>query len=71
MARANLEEAEIKCRNMARKLKEMLPNGWGFTIILYSYGDGGFTTYLSTGDREGCIKMLRETADLIEKRKEI
>lgn len=60
MNRANLEKAEIEAKNLARELKSKLPIGWGFTIVLYNYGGDGFMTYLSTGKREDCIKMLEE-----------
>ena len=59
MERASLEEAENQARKIGRVLKTALPIGWGFTIVLYTY-DQGFTTYLSTGQREDCIKMLEE-----------
>lgn len=62
--RANLEQAEIKCREIAKKIgraiKADMPLNWGFTLILYSYGGDGFMTYLSSGEREQCIKMLEE-----------
>lgn len=58
--RAPLEAAEVEAQKIARILKDNMPNGWGFTLILYSYGAEGFMTYLSTGQREDCIKMLEE-----------
>lgn len=60
MDRAPLESAEVEAKKIARILKDNMPDGWGFTLILYSYGGEGFMTYLSTGQREDCIKMLEE-----------
>ena len=58
--RASLEEAENEARRIARILKSSMPKDWGFTLILYSFGGDGFMTYLSSGQREDCIKMLEE-----------
>ena len=65
--RANLEQAEVKAREIARVLKKAMPNEWGFTLVLYSYGGDGFMTYLSSGDRQDCIKMLEELLGHIKK----
>lgn len=67
MDRAPLEAAEVEALKIARVLKDNMPNGWGFTLILYNYGDEGFMTYLSTGQREDCIKMLEELLLKIKK----
>ena len=71
MPRATLEEAEIKCRDIARKIKSEMPKHWGFLLILTSHGEKGFSTYLSSVERECAVSLLRETADSIEERKEI
>jgi len=65
--RAPLENAEVVARNVARLIKEACPPGWAFALILASYGESGFMTYLSSMRREDTIKLLRETADKIEK----
>lgn len=41
-------------------VRSMMPPGWGFTLILASYGEGGGLLYISTVEREDSIKMLRE-----------
>jgi len=69
--KATLEEAEIKCRDIARKIKAEMPKDWGFLLILTSHGENGHSTYLSSVERSCAIKLLRETADSIEQRKEI
>lgn len=65
--RATLEEAETYCRRIGRFLKAYLPNGWGFTVLLTSYGDNGLTTYISSCKRPDMIKALREMADKLER----
>ena len=64
--REPLEKAEIKAREIGKIIKSQMPDGFGFTLVLYSYGENGVMTYLSSGQREDCIKMLRECADKIE-----
>jgi len=56
--RATLEESEKSCRDIGRILKDNMPQGWGFTLILTSYGDNGLLTYMSSCRREDMIKCL-------------
>lgn len=65
--RAPLENAEVVARDIGRLIKGACPPGWGFALILASYGQDGFMTYLASMRREDAIKLLRETADKIEK----
>ncbi len=58
--RATLEEAENQAREIGRTLKGIMPKGWGFTLILSSYGDNGFSTYISSYNREDMILSLHE-----------
>ena len=57
---ATLAEAIEKAKETGRYIKSQMPPGWGFVLILASYGDEGAMTYLSSIDRETCIKMLKE-----------
>lgn len=66
MARATLEEAERKMQSIARVVKGMVPEGWGFTVLCYSWGENGFMNYVSNGQRPDMIKALRECADKLE-----
>lgn len=66
-----LEGAEIQARKIGEKIKEMVPDGWCFTLVLASKGAGGYLTYISNIDRECSIKMLGETVLLMIDRKEI
>ena len=71
--RATLEQAETAARNMARRLKGELPEGWGFVVVLANYGEAteeGLKTFLSTVQRADAVKLLREMADAIESREE-
>lgn len=66
MKRAPLESAENSAREIARTIKEACPPGWGFVLVLASYGEGGLSTYLSSVQRADAMKLLREMADRIE-----
>lgn len=60
MTRDSLFEAEEEARKIARLLKERMPPGWGFFLCLASFGDDGFTTYLSSVQRECAGSMMLE-----------
>lgn len=69
--RATLEQAENKARRIGEALRDAMKDlpGWGFTVILTSFGDNGLTTYLSSCNRQDMIKAMREMADHLEKGK--
>lgn len=54
----NLEE---HARGIGRVLKDSVPPGVGFALILFTFGGDGWLTYLSNGQREDMIKCLEET----------
>lgn len=37
-----------------------LPEGWGFNLLLFTYGAGGSLFYLSSAEREDVIAVMRE-----------
>lgn len=45
---------------VAKKLKAAMPPGVGFTLFLFEYGNKGFTSYISTADREDMISLIKE-----------
>lgn len=65
--RVTLEEAERKMQGIARAVQAMVPKGWGFTVLCFSWGENGFMNYVSNAERDDMIKALRECADKIEK----
>lgn len=40
--------------------------GAGFVLLGFTFGEGGFSTYLSNGCRSDVVRLLRETADRLE-----
>lgn len=41
-------------------LKPAMPEGWGFLLMIFSFGEGGSTFYISDAQRQDVIKMLKE-----------
>lgn len=65
--RAPLETAEVVARKIGTSIGSVLPPGWCFTLILASIGEGGYTTWISSIEREDTIRLLREVADKMER----
>lgn len=38
----------------------------GFMLMVFDFGDGGFSAYISNAEREDMIKLLREQANRLE-----
>ena len=60
----NLASLEAQAREIARALKAGLPSGCGFFLLLFDFGDSGWMTYMSNGQRADMRRLLRE---LLEK----
>ncbi len=57
----------VKMRQIADMVEREVP-GMAFVLLIAEFGGPhGLSNYISNGDREDCIKWLRETADRIEK----
>lgn len=54
------EEIETKLRELASMIGSQLPEGWGFNLLLFSYGEGGNLFYISSAEREDTIKVMKE-----------
>jgi hypothetical protein len=61
------EQLESVCGGIAGVIKEALPQGTGFALVLFDFGEAGNTAYASTGERADTIKMLRELAGNLER----
>lgn len=55
-----LAELEAAARQLGRRIKQGVPPGVGFVVVMYDYGPNGHMTFLSSGDRGDTMKMLRE-----------
>jgi hypothetical protein len=41
-------------------IKERLPEGWGFGLLMFTYGEGGTMTWISSAQREDMLKAMQE-----------
>ena len=60
--RYEVRQAEIEqlLYRFGRLFGDDLPEGWGFALFLFSYGDNGSMFYISSGQRADVIRMLKE-----------
>lgn len=54
------EEIKSKLRFIGSNIDEQLPEGWGFGLFIFSYGENGAMFWLSSAQREDMIKSLKE-----------
>lgn len=59
-------EVETKLREIGGVIGKELPQGFGFTLFLFEYGEGGSMFYISSAQREDMIKAIME---FLEKQK--
>lgn len=59
----------IFMRKLGEAIKSTLPAGTGMILLTFNVDEtvpGSQANYLSTANREDCIKLLRETADRLD-----
>lgn len=57
------EELRSLLNTLGRTIGTNLPKGWGFTLLLFSFGDDGATFYISNASRDTMIPALQEFVD--------
>lgn len=55
-----LRALESEARDIGHLLMRRMPPNAGFLLVLYDFGEGGWSTYISSGQRADCIKLMRE-----------
>jgi hypothetical protein len=53
-------EVEVLLRDIGKIIGNRLPEGWGFTLLLFSFGEGGDLFYISNAQRDDMIRCMRE-----------
>lgn len=53
-------ELEATARAIGRTIKDGLPEGVGFAVLVFDLGSGGTMTYLSNAQRDDMVRALRE-----------
>lgn len=58
----NVRDPEIEAllKSLGDRLKFSMPPGWGFNLMLFTYGEGGNLFYISSAEREDVIKVMKE-----------
>jgi hypothetical protein len=57
-----VDEPEIRAmlNDIGHTIGDQLPAGWGMTLLIFSFGDGGATFYISNAERGTMIAALQE-----------
>lgn len=67
----NAEEfVKGKMKNIAQKVENELPNGFGFVVLTFSFNTEPNTSqmlYVSNADRQDIVKAMKEWIDKTEK----
>lgn len=59
--------AEKAAQAVAGVINTALPPGYGFALLAFSFGEGGYLTHVSNANRADLVRVLREAADKIER----
>ena len=62
----DLRMLEAQARDLGVRIGQSLPEGVGFTLLVFTYGDGGWLPYLSSAQRSDMIRTLREALAKLE-----
>lgn len=65
--REPLEQAEVSARRLGEKIRRSMPRGWGFFLVLSSFGADGFLTYLSSIERASARELVLDLFQRWEK----
>lgn len=57
-----IENAEIEglLNEIGKSLGKKMPKGWGFNLLLFSFGEGGAMFYISNAQRPDMIAAMKE-----------
>ncbi len=55
-----LADLEAQAASIGRVIKEQLPPGVGMTLFIFTLGEGGWMTFVSSAERADVVESLRE-----------
>lgn len=61
-----LAALETATRIQGERLRNAMPEGVGFCLFLFSFGEDGWATFASNADRGDLVEALRELATRLE-----
>jgi len=56
----DLEGLEKAAHSLGTIIKETMPKDVGFFLLMFTFGKGGWSTFVSSADREDMILALEE-----------
>lgn len=64
----NEELIKARLRHVAHVLEDMLPEGYGFTLLTYQFGENpdNRLNYVSNSNREDVVKAMKEWIEKTE-----
>lgn len=57
------DEVQAMLKDIGQKLHGSMPEGFGFALLMFSFGEGGATFYISDAQRDDMIKAMQEFID--------
>lgn len=60
-------ELQDAMKQVARAIDDKLPLDYGFALLVFRLGEGGFMNYVSNANRSDMCQALREAADQLER----
>lgn len=54
------EKAEAMLKEIGDLLRHACPKGYGFSLLIFSFGEGGNMFYTSNAERESLIQAMQE-----------
>ena len=61
MSKQNYMPGGNAMRLIGNMINEILPEGWGFTVIVFQFNKPGLANYISSAERATMLKALKET----------
>lgn len=65
-SKAKYRQSEAMLQALARDLRKIFPSGIEFALVIFGSGNSKYAGYVSSAERDGMIKALRECADNLE-----
>lgn len=62
----DLASLETKAREVGGLVASVMPDGAGFCLFVFSFGEGGWMTYVSNADRTDLVDAVREWLEWAE-----
>ena len=56
----DLSGLEEEARSLGRVIKDVMPEGIGYFLLMFTFGEGGWATFVSNAEREDMIKAIEE-----------